>query len=492
MTKGKLVILLLVSLSWPAPAQVVTSFEGIDASQLNRPEYAVDPNGAVGTKQFMEYVNVYYQAFDKTTFDPVWSTPQVATTPFGNLANCQHITGDAVIIFDRLASRWVIGGHTSVANNYYYCIAVSNTDDLSSSTLRWYPYALALNSILGTNSQGHVYFPDWPKLATWADAYYVALDLNDPDNSYDEVGVVACALDRTNMLTGSHVRNPRCFVTKDPLDNGVYLAHSLIPADVEGTTPPPSGRDEYFVSIQNPPIDGVTTTSHSINLWTFHMDWTNPRNATFEQSSIPVAPYTPGCYAAAAPVQTVCVPQPTTAITGWYIDSVGDRLMPRLAYRNFGTYESFLFSHVVQTGTQGSTQTGVRWYELRGSGTPLLYQDGTISPDQSLYRFVPSIAQDKNGNAAVGYSISSTQTHPGMEAVWWSLTNPNGINKLTLYSGVGDQENTWHWGSYTSMTVDPVKNCTFWYVNEYLPTNQTGSQISWGTRIAKFKVPTCR
>ena len=109
MTKGKLVILLLVSLSWPAPAQVVTSFEGIDASQLNRPEYAVDPNGAVGTKQFMEYVNVYYQAFDKTTFAPVWSTPQVATTPFGNLANCQHITGDAVIIFDRLASRWVIG-----------------------------------------------------------------------------------------------------------------------------------------------------------------------------------------------------------------------------------------------------------------------------------------------------------------------------------------------------------------------------------------------
>ena len=63
-------------------AQTVTTFEGIDASQLGHPEFDVDPNGAVGTKQFMEWTNVYFQAYDKVTFSPVWSTPQSGITPW--------------------------------------------------------------------------------------------------------------------------------------------------------------------------------------------------------------------------------------------------------------------------------------------------------------------------------------------------------------------------------------------------------------------------
>src|SRR5271168_1254321 len=165
-------VLLLASLG--VHAQTVTSFEGIDASQVAKPNYDVDPNGAIGTKQYMEWTNVYYQAWNKTTFAPVWSKPQVGTTPFttNGLANCA-ISGDGLVVFDRLASRWVIAAHNSGETTYYYCIAVSNTDDLTSPTLAWYTYAFALDSFLGTNSQGTVYFPDWPKLATWSDAYYL-------------------------------------------------------------------------------------------------------------------------------------------------------------------------------------------------------------------------------------------------------------------------------------------------------------------------------
>jgi hypothetical protein len=479
-------------------AQTVTSFDGIDASQIPRPQLDIDPNGAVGTKQYMEWINTYYQAYDKKTFSPVWSTPQNGTQPWrsNNVSDCYGVGGDGVIAFDRLASRWLIAARASSAGNYYYCVAISNTDDLTSGSLGWYTYEIPLNPILGTNSRGHVYFPDWPKLATWQDAYYVTMDLQDVDNKYQEIAIVACALDRTNMLTGFTPNPPQCFSDPSPVPaNGtLYLAHSLIPADIEDTTAPPSGRDEFLVSIQNPPNDGVTTTSSSINLWDFHLDWTNPANSTFVKSSLPVSPYTPGCYNVAHVAWTFCVPEPSLSSTGnhYHVDSVGDRIMPRFAYRNFGSYESFLVSHTIQVGLKGAKQTGIRWYELRGSATPAVYQTGTIAPDKTLFRFMPSIAQDRAGNVAVGYSVSRATTHPGIRATWWSLPNGTVPTEISIQNGGGDEENSTHWGDYTSMTVDPVDDCTFWYVNEYFASNQTGSSINWNTRIANFRVSTCQ
>ncbi|MFZ0321693.1 MAG: choice-of-anchor D domain-containing protein [Candidatus Sulfotelmatobacter sp.] len=491
MNRFRILTLAFVFLTSWSGAQTVASFEGIDASQLANPEYDVDPNGAVGTKQFMQYVNLSYQAFDKVTFAPVWSAPQPVSAPFtqNGMTICESISGDGMIIFDRLASRWVIAGHTGTENNYQYCVAISNTDDLSSPTLAWYTYDITLNSFLGKNAQGNVYFPDWPKIATWLDAYYVTIDLNDINQNYREVGIVACALDRTNMLINGKPNAPQCFNVNSPLSNGIYLAHSIIPADVDGTNAPPTGRDEYMVSIQNPPIDGVTTTSSTFNLWDFHLNWSNPSLTTFTQTAVSVAPYTPGCYDVHSPVQTVCVPEPSTSTTKESIDSVGDRFMPRFTYRNLGSYESFLLSTDVQVAS--NQQTGIRWWEMRGPGTPTVYQDGTVNPDTTNYRFIPSIAEDSFGNAAVGYSISSKSTHPSMNASWFSLTNPTPPLEFTVYDGTADQENTWHWGSYDSMTVDPVDGCTFWYVNEYYPVNQTGTLINWHTRISNFQLPGC-
>ena len=165
--------------------------------------------------------------------------------------------------------------------------------------------------------------------------------------------------------------------------------------------------------------------------------------------------------------------------------------MPRLAYRNFGTYESFLVSHTVEVVLGSKGPTGIRWYELRGSGTPALYQSGTISPGTGMFRFMPSIAQDHSGNAAVGYSVSSPSAHPGIRESSWSLTTNSQPVEVAIHKGAGDEENSEIWGDYTSMTVDPVDDCTFWYVNQYLRTNQIGSSIVWDTRIANFKVSAC-
>jgi len=489
----------------------IISFDGMLPDSINAlsTNTKVDPNGAVGTKQFMEYVNTEYQAFDKTTYQPVLPPTQSGmsgqaigtpwVTAFPDCAGT-GIALDAVINFDRLASRWVIAGKAvrqlNGVEEYYFCIAVSTTDDVTASNFGWYAYGFSLNNTLKTGAQ--YYFPDWPKLGTWPDAYYATMDMLDPNGNDTEEGVAVCALDRNSMLSGAPANPPQCFTDTDAsrMSNGLYLAHSLIPADFDGTTPPPTGRDEFLVSIENPIISNTIppiTTSTTFNLWDFHVDWSNSANSTLTVTPISVAPYTPGCYLPSSPAITNCVNEPQSGGQGQHIDSVGDRFMPRFAYRNFGSYESFLVSHTGQTAadkTNNPNQTGINWYELRGSGTPSLYQSGTVNPDNSLFRFLPSIAQDKVGNVAVGYNVSNSFTDPGIDFSYWNLTTAFAPTEISILSGTGEEvtptTGTGNWGTYSSMTVDPSDDCTFWYVNEYWPTN-----AAWATRIAYFKIPTC-
>jgi hypothetical protein len=496
----------------------VNSFDGIVQDPTTAPQ-EMDPNGAIGTKQFMEYVNTEYQAYDKTTFQPVWSAPQQIGTPWKSPLNTTEIekcdgtpdgTGqqsgiqsDTVINFDRLESRWVIAAKATFANHYYFCIAVSATDDLASNP-GWYAYFFSLDSVLGENAQNHYYFPDWPKLGTWPDSYYATMDLQDLDNGFAEVGVAICAFDRASMLAGAALSNSQmaCLTPTVSLDkeSGTYLGHSLIPADVDGTTPPAAGRDEFMVSIENPSISNNLNTSASINLWDFlPMNWaaTTPTLTLNALTTLPVTSYTPGCYDfSGEPAETNCVPEPPTSI-GQEVDSIGDRLMPRLSYRNFGTYESFLVSQTVQGSGTGPNplQTGISWYEFRDdlTGTPSVYQQGTISPDTLLFRFLPSIAQDKTGNAAVGYSVSDRLTDPGISFSYWNLSTQTDPSEVTILSGTGEEVTTaapyyGKWGTYSSMTVDPTDDCTFWYVNEYWPAGNA----SWSTRIAYFQLPGCQ
>lgn len=499
----------------------LTSFDGMLPDTSNASNTDIDPNGAIGTKQFMEYVNTEYQAYDRNKFNPVLTPStgmvgQAANTPWknplnttgGQITNCigPGITLDVVIIFDRLASRWVIAGkaYDGTVTGSYYCIAVSNTDDASSPTFGWYAYAFSLGPVLGTNSAATAYVPDWAKLGTWPNAYYAAMDMLFDNNTPTESGVAVCAFDRNNMLNGNTMDPPQCFtdtIVSDPAmdSGGIYLGHSLIPADFNGTTPPPANRDEYLVSIQNPVNDGTTLTSTTFNLWDFYVDWTNPANTTHTLTPITVSTYTPGCYlfVPGEPAGTICVLEPPISSGGQHIDSVGDRFMPRFDYRNFGSYESFLVSHTVNTGlnlNQNPWQTGVRWYELRDSGTgaPSVYQYGLISPDDSQFRFLPSIAQDSVGNAAAGYSVSNNTTDPGINFSYWNLGTTNATPaEVPIFSGAGEEitlpTGSGKWGSYSSMTVDPIDDCTFWYVNEYWPTNS-----DWATRIAFFKLPSCQ
>src|SRR5262249_16628117 len=137
----------------------------------------------------------------------------------------------------------------------------------------------------------------------------------------------------------THTNDARLF------SNGLFLGHSLIPADIDGGTAAPTGTDEFMVSIQNPINDLTTLTSNSLNLWKFHVDWTAATpTLTSTLTPINVAAFTPGCYLynPTTPVVTNCVlePPPSAGDPPEITDSVGDRLMPRFAYRNFGDHDS--------------------------------------------------------------------------------------------------------------------------------------------------------
>ena len=226
--------------------------------------------------------------------------------------------------------------------------------------------------------------------------------------------------------------------------------------------------------------------SSSLNLWKFHVDWSNTANTTLAgPTNISVASFAAACGGA------TCIPQYGTR---QQLDSLADRLMFRLAYRNFGTYQSLVVSHSVKVGTnRKNPYTGIRWYEIRNPGsTPVVYQQSTFSPD-TTYRWMGSVAMDKLGDMALGYSVSSGTIHPGIRYTGRLVSDPLGTMQAenSIIEGLGSQSgnNLARWGDYSAMTVDPTDDCTFWYTTEYL--QNTGS-FNWNTRIASFKFPSCQ
>ena len=177
----------------------------------------------------------------------------------------------------------------------------------------------------------------------------------------------------------------------------------------------------------------LTFGTNSLQLYKFHVDFSTPANSTFTgPRSIPVAAFTPLCNGGSE-----CVPQPGTNNK---LDSLADRLMYRLAYRNFGNHESLVVSQSVAVGGGG----GVRWYEIQApNGTPVVAQQGTYAPDSS-YRWMASAAMDKIGDLAVGYSFSSGAVYPGVAFAGRVPSDPAGAleAETVIMNGSGSQTGT--------------------------------------------------
>lgn len=428
-----------------------------------------DTNGAAGPTQFVQFVNDSFAVFNKSTGNLAYGPADGNTLWQALGAPCSSNKNlDEVAQFDKLANRWVLMMPV-FASPVYLCIAVSTTSDATNGSWNLYAFELPINKLCGCRMM-----PDYPKLAVWPDGYYISYDQGWNLN-YE--GPNACVVNRNSMLNGN-AATMQCFANTGA-SYGV-----LLPADVDGATPPPSGSPEYFVNFDS--------NDQSLDLWQFHVDWNTPANSTFTgPTNIPVAAFTEPCGETIVELNYTsgaCVPQPGTSQE---LDSYGDRLMYRLAYRNFGGYASLLANQTVNTGT--GSQTGIRWYELRNSGSGFgVHQQGTYAPDSS-YRWMGSIAMDHVGDIALGYSVSSGTLSPSIRYTGRvpsdTLGTMEGEFDVLSSGGVahGSRTNTFRWGDYSSMAIDPTDDCTFWYTTEYVP--KTGGQ--WGTRIASFSFPSC-
>ena len=419
-----------------------------------------DDNLAVGPNDVVQVVNSSYAVFSKT--GTVLLGPTTFATLFSGYSNCVRTSySDPIALYDRQADRWVLsilGFDSTSSGPFYHCIAVSTSGDPTGSYVRY-------SFVSQTN------LPDYPKMSVWPDAYYVTYNMFS-GNTF--VGAQVCAHNRAAMLAGQ-AEIAQCFMTSSS-DAG------LLPADIDGPAAPPVGSPNYLLSL--------ASLANNLSLWRFHVDWTTPANSTFSgPANLAVAAFNEACSGGGT-----CIPQSGTSTQ---LDSLGDRLMYRLAYRNFGDHESLVANHSVNAGSV----TGVRWYEIRSlRSNPIVYQQGTYAPD-SNHRWMASLAMDSAGDIGVGFSVSGSPIHPQIHYTGRLSSDPLGTlpqGEASIIDGAGSQTTyvcfpffscaLTRWGDYTAMQVDPSDDCTFWYTDQYIPSN---GSFNWSTRLATFKFPSC-
>jgi len=424
-----------------------------------------DTNGSVGSSQFVEITNVVYDVFDKTSgklllgpvlINAIWKG-------FGGLCE-QTNGGDPVVLWDKLAQRWFVSqlAYTSAFNAFDLCIAVSTTDDATGSYNR-YAYSTGAN------------LPDYPKYSVWPDAYYGTHNLYSPTSF---LGAEPCAFDRTAMLAGK--KAAAICITPNPNNYG------FLPSDLDGSTMPPSGAPAHYVDLGN--------LTNQLAEFDFHVDFTHPKKSTFKgPHTISVPTYTLLCDDGG---NFACVPQPSP---GEKIDSLSGLLMFRMAYRNFGDHESMLIPHSVAPSKSSSAIAATRWYELRATppGSKFtLYQAGTFQ-NKTDNLWMPSMAMDKQGNIAMGASSDNSSNLD--TSIWLTGRVPSDpLGKMeapvVVVKGSAVQVNGGNrWGDYSSMSVDPSDDCTFWYAQEYYNKKNGGTQSNdWTTHLVSFKFTGCQ
>jgi hypothetical protein len=421
-----------------------------------------DTTGDVGPNHYVQWVNLRFSVYNLTrdasnniiAFTPAVGFPKNGNTIWqGFGGRCQTDNdGDPIVQYDQLADRWILTQFAVSATPYTQCVAVSTTPDPTGSYFRYaFSYSRSFN--------------DYPKMGVWPDAYYISYNMFRNGSSFS--GNTVCAFERAQMLVGGAARQI-CINTT--------ATHSMEPADLEGTTLPPAGSPNFLMSI--------STTS--VLFWRFAVNWTAGTGSLTGPTTVAgVAAFSRACGGGA------CIPQPGTTTQ---LDTLADRLMYRLSYRNLGTREALVINHSVTSGSG----VGVRWYELSNaagqtlaSAAPVVRQQGTFAPTND-FRWMGSAAMDKTGGIAIGYNISNASTIvPSLRYAYRGPADPLGTlgNETTIVAGSGSQTgNLNRWGDYSTISVDPVDGCTMVFTTELLPAN---GSFNWTTYIHSFKLSTC-
>jgi hypothetical protein len=439
-----------------------------------------DPVGAVGPSHYVEMINLVFGVYDKAGNLLVGPVDTGSLWADFAVPDCTDPSGDPIVLYDKLEGRWLLTQFTTAGPTYYNCVAISVTGDPTGAYYR-YAFSTGLN------------FPDYPKYGNWKKSYVITTREFGPTVEY---GIGVYALEKNRMIAGDpNARMVSFFLDGNDPDILPLVGDGLLPADFDGTKQPKEDAAIPLVGTQDDGA-GYGATFDALNIWDLKIQWKSTPVASIELATqLSVASF--DSVFPCAPTSRDCLPQPGITDPNQYLDILSYRQRPtwRLAYRNFNTYESLVTNQSVEA-LPGVA--GVRWYEIRRIGnTYSLFQQGTYAPNDGVHRWMGSVAQDKNGGMALGYSVvNGTDVYPGIRYTGRLAGDAAGQmtqGEGTIINGSGVQRTTnSRWGDYTSMNVDPVDDCTFWYVNEYYTlAGQLSSTAGWQTRIGSLRLPGC-
>jgi hypothetical protein len=457
-----------------APIATGLSFDGVGMGVAGFVPASNPPDveGKVGATQYVQWNNTSFAVFDKASGALLYG-PAAGNTLFQSLGGvcASHNDGDPVVSYDILSGRWILSQFVvnGPAGSFsHQCVAVSVTGD---ATGAYYTYDFLTDA---------ANFVDYPHMAVWPDGYYMS------GHVFNSAGTALVAsrvyvFERAAMILGQSARMQSANLTT----YGGSFQYGFLPADLDGLTPPPVGEAEFVLG-PHPTTLSLTASTRVAVMWgaipSITLTETTLTNTTYSTAS---------CVSSGR----ACVPQSGQANTAG-LDNIKSHFMYRLTYRNNGTQASPQESLTVSIPVKGSTtHDAIRWYEFRNSGnstaTPTIFQQSTYDPDTD-FRWLGSTAMDKDGNIALGFSKSSATTFPSIWVTGRLATdtiNTMGAEVL-MQAGSGSQTATGvnRWGDYSSMTLDPVDQCTFYYTNEYL---QTTGAFNWSVRIASYHFPSC-
>jgi hypothetical protein len=491
-------VLQLFSSAPTIPAPLLT-FEGLSNQdnfnifgfRVNPP----DPNGEVGPNHYVEIINLVFGVYDKAgnlLLGPIDTGSLWAGFP---IEDCTDPSGDPVVVYDQLEDRWLLSQFTTRGFDengdfnglpFYNCVAVSQTGDPTGAYFR---YAF-ITSQEGSTS---TFFPDYPKYGVWTNSYLLT---SRDFGSQGEYGISVYGLEKNKMINGEpNARAVHFFLDGNDPAILPLVGDGLLPADIDGTRRPINGAPAPIVGTQDDGA-GYGGTFDALNIWELSVRWrSTPVASIVLKTQLPVANF--DSIFPCAPGSRDCLPQPGIVNPQQYLDILSYRQRPtfRLAYRNFGTYESLVTNQSVEA-LPGIA--GARWYEIRRTGGSYsVYQQGTYAPNDGVHRWMGSVAMDKRGDIALGYSVvNGVNVFPGIRYTGRLSGDPLGqmtLGEGTIINGSGVQTTTnSRWGDYTDITVDPSDDCTFWYVNEYYTlAGQQSSPAGWQTRIGSFQLPGC-
>ncbi len=403
-----------------------------------------DINGDVSLSYYMQMVNLSFQIWNKngtSVYGPALSST-LWTGFVGPWTGTNN--GDPIVLYDQAADRWIATQFSLPyypSGPFYELIAVSTTNN---PTGTWFRYAYQFANM-----------PDYPKFGVWPDAYYLTVNQFAPP-SLGFAGAGVAALDRAAMLTGDP--NARMVFFNLGTSYG-----SLLPADLDGTTPPPVGSPNYLANL----------ATNSLHIFKATIDWVNTGNSSVTL----IKTLTTQSFS----YSNIQIGEPGTTQN---LDPLSDRLMNRLQYRKFPTYEVMLTNHTVNAN--GAGQAGVRWYELRNTGSGWsIYQQGTYAPADGNNRWMASVAMNGHGDIGIGYSVSGSSTYPSIRVTGQNVANTGtgtlDVTETSIVAGANSQTGVNRWGDYTMMTIDPSNDNTFWFTNEY-----SNGGWNWKTQIASF------